>query len=165
MKFTTQVKHHMGQIMSQSLKTCKYHLLVLLAIFLSIPCGSCKGDNQSSTPLVGGPCTYTDTPGSATIMSMSNANPSLYNCKNNPVEVIFNFTPDDSSKANDATDKNQSLTVGAGANPPRDYAINKGLTVGSVHQCIRQNETSGACTPWGFTFPSIDFSDYGTYCF
>ena len=149
--------------MNHHLESIRRHYLLLLLCCLSIAYLNCKGDHD--TGIVGGPCSYTDTPGTATVISINNADPGLSNCKNNPVEVIFNFASDDPTKANDRTDNNQHIVVGAGANPPRDYAINKGLTVGSVHQCIRQDETHGTCTPLGFTFPGIDFSDYGTACF
>jgi len=124
---------------------------------------SCSSSRVSDP--VGGPCTYTSTTGTATIISLNSATSTDNNCNNNPVEVVFDFTPANPTDANDATDKNRKLTVGDGKNPPLNYVLSKGLTIGSTHSCTRQIEVSGACTPVVFTFTDVDLSDYASSCF
>ncbi len=130
-----------------------------ISIFLFFSCSPGTSDP------IGGPCTYTSTTGTATIVSLNTASITSNNCNNNPVVVVFDFTPANPADANDATDKNRTLTVGDGKNPPLDYVLNKGLTVGSTHPCTRQTEVSGTCTPVTFTFTDVDLSDYATSCY
>ncbi len=130
-----------------------------MSIFLFFSCST-----RNSDP-IGGPCTYTSTTGTATIVSLNTASNNSNNCNNNPVEVVFDFTPANPADANDATDKNRTLTVGDGKNPPLNYVLSKGLIIGSTHPCSRQNEVSGACTPIIFTFTDVDLSDYAASCF
>lgn len=131
----------------------------LISVILFISCSSSNSDP------IGGPCTYTSTTGTATIVSLNTASTGSNNCNNNPVEVVFNFTPINPADANNTTDNNRILTVGDGKNPPLNYVLNKGLTIGSTHPCTRQIEVSGACTPIIFTFTDVDLSDYAASCF
>jgi hypothetical protein len=142
--------------MPNSLKTA---LVCFMSIFLFFSCSS-----RNSDP-VGGSCTYTSVTGTATIVSLNTASTNSNNCNNNPVEVVFDFTPANPADANDATDKNRTLTVGDGKNPPFNYVLSKGLTIGSTHPCIRQIEVSGTCSPVIFTFTDVDLSDYAASCF
>lgn len=50
-------------------------------------------------------------------------------------------------------------------NPPREWALGKGLVKGAVHRCIRAEVLKGACTPVVFTFPDIDVSGWEKICF
>ena len=137
----------------------KAGIIYFMVAFLFISCSS-----RSSDP-TGGPCTYTSTTGTATIVSLNSASTNSNNCNNNPVEVVFNFTPANPADANDATDKNRVLTVGDGKNPPLNYVLSKGLTIGSIHPCTRQIEVSGTCSPVVFIFTNVDLSDYSASCF
>ncbi len=132
-----------------------------ISIFLFF---SCSSSSRNPDP-TGGPCTYTSTTGTATIVSLNSASTSNNNCNNNPVEVVFYFTPNNPADANDAIDKNRVLTVGDGKNPPLNYVLGKGLTIGSTHPCTRQIEVSGTCSPIIFTFTDVDLSDYAASCF
>jgi len=123
------------------------------------------GTSEAKDTVSGGACAYTETVGRATILSLNKAHPGDNNCEKNPVEVAFDFTPDDPLRANARTDKNKRLTVGDGRNPPREYVIGKGLAIGTTHRCIRKSITKGTCTPLLFEFPSIDLSDFGAFCF
>jgi len=125
---------------------------------------SCSSSSQNSDP-IGGSCTYMSTTGTATIVSLNGASTGSNNCNNNPVEVVFDFTPANPADANTATDTNRVLTVGDGKNPPLNYVLSKGLTVGSTHPCTRQIEISGSCTPVVFTFTDVNLSDYAASCF
>ncbi len=120
--------------------------------------------SQSDNPTTGGPCTYTSAQGTATMMSLNSASTASNNCSNNPVEVVFDFTPNNLADANAATDNNRVLTVGDGMNPPLNYVLSKGLTIGSIHPCTRQILVNGTCSPVIFTFTDIDLSDYAASC-
>jgi len=139
----------------------KVSCICFLSIFLFL---SCSSSSKNSGP-IGGPCSYTSTTGTATIVSLNSASTNSNNCNNNPVEVIFDFTPSKPSDVNTATDTNRVLTVGDGKNPSLNYVLSKGLAVGSTHPCMRQIEVSGVCTPVVFTFTDIDLTDYAASCF
>jgi hypothetical protein len=102
------------------------------------------------------------TQGTAETVSLNGASISGNNGDNNPVTVVFNFTPDNPS---DATGIDRVLTVGDGKHPPLDYVLSKGLTVGSTHPCTRQIIASGTCPPVIYTFTYVDLSDYAASCF
>ncbi len=137
----------------------KIGVVCFMSIFILFSCSS-GNSNQ-----IGGPCTYTSTTGTATIVSLNSASSSSNNCNNDPVEVVFDFTPANPADANGATDKNRVLTVGDGKNPPLNYVLSKGLTIGSAHPCTRQIESIGACTPVVFTVTDVDLFDYAASCF
>lgn len=132
-------------------------LVIVISLFF-FGCGA-TGD-----PITG-PCSYTETSGQATIVSLNNSNPSEYNCSNDPVEVVFHFTPSDPLRANDMTDNSRHLLVGDGMNPQRNYIISKGFAVGTIHECKRNIIKSGGCSPVVFAFPNVDLSDYGSSCY
>jgi hypothetical protein len=77
---------------------------------------------------------------------------------------MFDFTPVDPLSVSD-NDLNQRLTVGAGMNPSFDFITAKGIAVGNIYTCIRNDIETGTCTPWGFTFPDLVLTDYDQYCF
>ncbi len=129
----------------------------------------CNGDPQKAGNRVGGPCEYTDIYGQATITEIREADPKAYNCKD-AVEVIFTFTPDDPQARNHYRfpgwpDNGLRFTVGAGMNPPKTWAQNRGLLKGTMHRCIRSEIIRGACTPVVFTFPDIDLAGWEDSCF
>ncbi len=106
-------------------------------------------------PMVGGPCEYENTSGVATITSVEPASTNGLNCTNDPVEVVFDFTPDDAADAGLAA-TGRTLTIGEGLNPPLSWVQAEGLTVGSQHTCIRRDITKGTCTPVLYRFPDVD---------
>jgi hypothetical protein len=143
--------------------------LWLLASLCAACDGSSDGDGSEDPPIIGGPCNYLDIQGTASIVSMGVPAPDDNNC-NHAVEVIFDFTPDDPSAADDYllpnwSDKGQHLTVGDGKNPPKEWVLGQGLTPGTEHRCVRSEITDGACTPVVFSFPDIDFSGWPAFCF
>ena len=84
--------------------------------------------------------------------------------------MVYTFTPDEPSAAKhyrfaNHPDTGQYLRVGAGMNPPRGWAMTKGLVEGAVHRCIRSEVIKGACTPVVFTFPDIDLEGWEKDCF
>ena len=106
-------------------------------------------------------CYYKEIPGIATIKEIKKADPSEYNCKNDPVTVVFDFAPNDSSlkKSND-----HHLTIGAGMNPPRKWVQQQKITEESEHPCIRKEISIGTCTPVVFKFTKLDFNDALNMC-
>lgn len=117
-------------------------------------------------PSFGGsePCKYMEIPGTAKITAIKPAKAGLYNSPRNPVEVLFDFTPADTKRSFKCL-HDLHLTVGAGMNPSLDFVENRGLKVGQTLRCIRKKIVIGTCSPTGFDFPDVDFSDYGKYCF
>ena len=107
-------------------------------------------------PPWGGPCEYADTPGTATIVSVEDADPDDLNCSNDPVVVVFDFEPDDPASP-DLAATGVQLTISEGVNPPREWVDSEGLTVGSQHPCTRRDIITGTCTPLLFEFPEVDY--------
>ena len=68
--------------------------VILLAALVLTGCQTGKRTEPDGA-IVGGPCEYEDVPGTATIVSVETADPAEANCANDPVAVIFDFTPDD----------------------------------------------------------------------
>ncbi|MCK4221480.1 MAG: hypothetical protein KAX25_01325 [Dehalococcoidia bacterium] len=143
----------------------KVVLLVALALLVSIAAGAVAC--EEATPPVGGPCEYGHIPGVATVVSVEADDSEDALCQD-AVVVTFDFVPDDASAVDDYRfpgwlDTGQHLTVGAGANPPRAWVVEQGLTERSEHRCVRSEITSGTCTPVLFSFPDIDFSDWSQW--
>lgn len=150
------------------MKFLKLVPIILFISFLAIGCGSdpiiplsCPGCNPGGYDSI-------DISGMAVITSIEDASEESYNCENNPVEVLFDFIPDDPLASSDyihpeVADNNIRLTVGAGMNPPRNYMVNKGIVIGSTHTAIRQEDTR-SMGPVNFYLQDIDWLDYGNYC-
>lgn len=99
-------------------------------------------------------------PGWATITALRAPDPHSYNLAD-PVEVVFDFQPDDPRARDRYTmavvgDHGHLLTVGAGANPSRRWVVRMGMTPGSRHRCMRRELLHGVGTPVVFEFPEID---------
>ena len=148
----------------------RFAIIFCLCLMLSFIVACNGNDNGTQQELiVGGPCEYVDIPGVATIVSVENAPPEDYNCKN-AVVVTFDFVPDDPGAVDNYlfpnwSDTGQHLTVGGGMNPPLQWVLLQGLSKGSKHRCERSEITDGTCTPVCFSFPDIDFSGWELFCF
>ncbi|MGD8451689.1 MAG: hypothetical protein PVJ57_07705 [Phycisphaerae bacterium] len=125
---------------------------IIATLWLAVGVGVC-GDIQYFD---GGPCEYADTPGVATVVSVSPADPGDPNCWNDPVEVVFDYVPDDPELAHLAV-SGIRLTISEGVNPPATWVEDEGLTAGSPHPCLRRDITSGACTPLLFELLDVDY--------
>jgi hypothetical protein len=131
----------------------RFALLVAAALL------SCTSEEEE-----GGPCTYVETPGTATVVTIGPPAANAYNCAIDPVDVRFDFVPQDASlTALWAT--NVRLYVGTGQNPNRAYILSKGFAEGNTLACVRQDIRKGACVPTLYRFPGVDFSDYINSCF
>jgi hypothetical protein len=118
---------------------------------------------------LGGPCYYNAIEGVARIYDIFNAPANGYNCVN-AKEVRFEFIPKDSTAPSrylypNVKDKYPKLTVGAGMNPSQAFLDAKGIYRGPTLPCERREITWGTCTAVVFVFPTIDFSDWASYCF
>ena len=126
-------------------------------------------DTSRPLPVAGGPCDYVNIPGMAVVDEVKTAADWHNNCSN-AVEVIFHFVPDDPAARTrylrpDWSDTEKHYVVGDGKNPPRNWAREVGLVVGSEHRVIRSEITRGTCTPVIFIFPDIDSTTSEDECF
>lgn len=124
---------------------------------------------DSSEKTIGGPCEYAEIQGRAIILEVKKAPADGYNC-HDAVEVVYTFEPDDSSRKRnyrfpEHADTQRRFTVGAGMNPPRQWAQHAGLVPGSSHRCMRKEIIHGACVPVVFVFPDIDTTGWEKACF
>jgi hypothetical protein len=142
----------------------------LAALCVCLPLLAVAGDGGEMTGrFVGGPCEYKAIEGRATVIEVKNAPADAYNCRD-AVEVIYTFVPDDPSAEDsyrfaDYPDSHLSFTLGAGMNPPRQWAKRKGLVPGSRHRCIRKEIVTGTCVPVTHVFPDIDTTGWEQECY
>ena len=132
-----------------------------------VTCGSYGGGMNEN--FLGGPCEYNTIDGHATVVEVNKAPADANNCLD-AVEVIYTFIPDDPSAVDkyrfaDDPDTHHRFTLGAGMNPPRQWAQRLGLIPGSRHRCIRMEIVSGACVPVKFVLPDIDLAGWEKECF
>ncbi len=136
--------------------------VALPALVLSLLFAGC------SEKIIGGPCPYTDFPGTATIRTITPDNSPGSTCEN-AVIIIYDFAPADSSDVDRYRfpawpDTGRVFTLMSGRSIPDRWADKEGLTPGSEHQCIRREIRTGPCTPLIFEFPDVDYSDVQDYC-
>ena len=141
-------------------------------VFLTEPDNGIDGPPpiHDDPPMDGGACAYTMIPGNIEITEVREADPDAYNCDDNPVEIIFTFTPTtladrESYIFPEWEDSDQHITIGSGMNPSRIWAEDQGLVVGASLPAERREITMGACTPVLFEFPSVDFSTAFESCY
>ncbi len=133
------------------------------ALLLSMLLFGC-GEDQ----ICGGPCTYTDYPGIATIRSVTPDTSLGRNC-DNAVIIVYDFAPDDSSAVDRYRfpvwpDTARIFHYVNNGSVPVGWADKEGMTQGSEHPCIRQEIRTGTCSPLIFEFPDVDVSDWPDYC-
>lgn len=135
------------------------HLSALLFISL-IACTNSESENSDTNRMVGGPCTYTEFTGTATITAIEDAPADDYNCANNPKLVLYTFTAEASSNYTFANvaDTDQSLKILGGKNPAQTWLENNGVQVGNTYACVRSEIQSGTCTPVIFTIKDLDLT-------
>lgn len=89
---------------------------------------------------------YAQTPGTGHVTAIRAAPAGGNNCPNDPVEVTFDFTPDDPALSALAA-TGRTVTTGDGKNPPSAAVAACGLAVGSDHPAVRKDEQGGSCPP------------------
>lgn len=112
-------------------------------------------------PMKKGPCEYRAVPGEMIITQVRPADPGMNNCDNDPVEVLFNFEPDDPAaragyRMAGWPDQDQHLTIGSGQNPPRAWVAAQALNPGARFSAERLEILAGTCTPVLFETPALD---------
>jgi len=123
----------------------------------------------SSDPITpGGPCFYTNFPGTATIRTVTPDTSSDRNC-DNAVIIIFDFAPDDSTAVDRYRfpawpDTGRTFDLISVGSIPDSWVDKEGMTPGSEHQCVRQEIRRGTCSPLIFEFSDVDVSDWPDYC-
>jgi hypothetical protein len=124
-----------------------YAVIILsISVFVSILVFAC-GTGTNEDP-IGGPCSYSSTPGTANITSIAT--------DTNGVAASFVFTPTDPN----ATPKygegnNGTFYTGTGSLPSAGLLSINGITVGATFPAVREEITTGTCTPWLYTFPTL----------
>jgi hypothetical protein len=98
---------------------------------------------------------YTDTVGTARVTSISPAPAGLNSCRNDPVQVLSDFTPADPAKAS-LSASGITLFIGSGLYPPRAWLTASGITVGADLPVTRHDQPIGPCQPTAYSFTGID---------
>ena len=132
--------------------------MLIISVTLVIFLWSCDDD-----PVCGGPCDYTEIPGTASIISVVGVSGDTF-C-DEPVELLYNFVPDDPDQIDSRYIVNWPLdsiryTINS-KNPPRRWIETFGLLEGTEHRCTRFRIFSGTCPPIMYGFDGID--DYSVY--
>jgi hypothetical protein len=120
----------------------------------------------SEEQICGGPCTYAEYPGTATVVSVSPDTSTGKRCDSSVI-VVYDFSPSTPGAPSSYRfpmwpDTGRTLEIVE--SPPLGWTVKEGLTVGSKHRCIRTEIISGTCAPLVFEFPDIDVSDWPEYC-
>jgi hypothetical protein len=140
-------------------------ILLSIVTIVLFAMATCRADDGGGW----GGCSYVRIEGRARIVSITAPGADEYNCAD-AVKVTFDFSPDDPDAADhylmpEWPDKGQHLTILGGGNPPRGWVLLQGLTEGSEHECIRNEITTGTCTPVIFEFPHLDQAPEKVNCF
>ncbi|QLA19654.1 hypothetical protein [Desulfolutivibrio sulfoxidireducens] len=114
--------------------------------------------------VVGGPCSYADHPGTATILAVTPA-PQDDSASAPPYQafqVTYVFTADQPLPALGAPEegRTQRLTLTNGWDPGRRFLEKYDIRPGRRIPCVLRIIQSGTCTPLILEFPGIDRSDY-----
>ena len=140
------------------------YISVLLFVSL-IACTNSESEKSPDTNrMVGGPCTYTEFTGTATITAIEDAPADDFNCANNPKLVRYTFTPNAAEASSDyaftnVADTDQSLKILGGKNPAQKWLENNGVQIGKTYACVRAEIQSGTCTPVVFTIKDLDLTN------
>ncbi len=134
-------------------------------IALTVICISCGKNSISDAE--GGACEYSKIEGFAKIISIKPAPADAYNCPDNPRQIIFQFTPANSSdrekyRFKNFSDSSIELKINDGVNPPLSWIKKNKIEAGKKYICIRTELLKGTCTPVIFRFPELNlFPDGG----
>jgi hypothetical protein len=131
-----------------------YVIVLCILLLLNI---SCEDDFFD-----GGPCDYYEIPGTASIISVIEADSS--SCEKT-VELLYNFIPDDPDQIDPRFLGNWPLDSIPyeinGHNFPKRWIETFGLFAGTDHRSSRFRITSGTCAPIYYEFEGIN--DYSVY--
>jgi hypothetical protein len=97
----------------------------------------------------GDPCTYDKFPGIATIVSIEEPPPvgtAIHGrCTNDPVEVMYDFLPDEGSPVEPVS--NATWLISQGIYPPRGCLAENGVEAGATLPAELWKITEGSCSP------------------
>lgn len=135
-------------------------VLCLLFTGLIIPSSPGKAQNK----LVGGPCAYSDYPGTATILSVEPLPGGPGNAPNSSLQhsrVRFTFSPTQPvAHRLYAQGKVHELTLSGGALPGPSFLKKYTIAPGNKFAATLHIIDSGTCSPVVFTFEKIDLTDH-----
>jgi len=151
----------------------KFLLLFVLISFLAA-CGLQRGrDNEAPGPSepvkVGGPCFYSDYPGTATITRIEKTEESKRQARTSGgpgyegYEVWFVFETDQDIKAEWAREsitREHQFRSANSWHPGPQYLQKYRIRVGGNYRCTLKVITSGTCTPIIFEFSQLKQDDY-----
>ncbi len=111
--------------------------------------------------ITGGPCTYKDYPGTATITSITPA-PNTYGAARQKYVVKFSFATDAEIQEEfaRAEGKEFELRLVNSTYPGPKFLEKYDIRVGKVFDCVMKVIVKGTCSPRVFEFPSIRLDDY-----
>lgn len=124
---------------------------------------------KPAKPKVGGPCAYTDYPGTATVTRIERTEQSCQQALATGgagypgVEVWFKYqspaqiSPDWARKV---ADREQLFRLANSWYPGEMYIDKYGIKVGNTYRCVLKIIKSGTCTPAIFKFPGCRDDDY-----
>ncbi|HCN78939.1 MAG TPA: hypothetical protein DIT13_17320 [Verrucomicrobiales bacterium] len=144
------------------MKTLHTMSFAFLALLLGSVLSTCGGQPA----IVGGPCTYDDHPGSATITRIEKTEASKQQSETTGYEgfeVRFTFKPDaplkDDLGARAATWEH-SFQIGSGTYPGPEYLAKYKLEAGKTFRGTMSVIQSGTCTPVIVKLEGVDPADF-----
>ncbi len=145
------------------------NIVLLATIFVIVHCSGAMRNMDSAaesrTPrVVGGPCTYKEYKGKATIVSVSKKEtPENHDRQSyQAYEVKFVFFPKESiTEAHGRIEGRQYTMMLKNSSYPGPKFLEKyGIETGRSFECFLKVITKGTCTPLIFEFPTVDLGDY-----
>ena len=133
---------------------CALAILMMSILALALAC--------SDDDTIIGPMNWVDVPGTSTILSIRDVSADSSVCVD-PVQVRFLFYPEDSvvgARHPSVTWPDTGLLrITSGYLPNRGWVLEEGLTVGSVHSCIRHAVIPGVGISVLYNFPEVDYEN------
>lgn len=138
------------------------YLAVMLLAAAQLAMFACPAIAQNTR--VGGPCAYSDCPGSATIVSVEpvpHSGGDWAGLPYQPYRVRFTFSPAKPVPHRlYVQDKLHELTLSGGTPPGPKFLKKYAITPGASFTAELRLIESGTCSPVVFTFPGVDLSDH-----
>ncbi|MFP5238863.1 MAG: hypothetical protein ACLGQW_03440 [Acidobacteriota bacterium] len=135
----------------------KFAAIAFAAVLFAAICRPAMA--QAPQALRGGPCSYEEHPGTATIVSVTalpRTSPEAYQ----PHRILFTFQAEPMlADPLYAPGKVHEMTLTGGAAPGRKFVEKYGITQGRKIPTVIRLIRGGTCTPVLFRFQGIDLSD------
>lgn len=138
--------------------------LILLLLFLATSLVASLETASAQAQRAGGPCSYSDHPGKATIIEVTPIpQPKSAQAQQpyQPYRVLFTFAPSKPVPGQLFTPgKAYDLTLSGGTPPGPKFLKKYGIKPGATFKTDLHIITSGTCSPVVFTFHGIDVYDF-----